>query len=75
MEVKKKLMMTFKTDEDKNVSISLDNPRQNLTEQEIQNAMNIIVNNDIFAPNGETLVSLVGAKIVETGTTEFDLVL
>ena len=75
MEVRKKLMMTFKTDEDKNISISLDDPRQNLTEQEIQNAMNIILNNDIFAPNGETLISLVGAKIVETGTTEFDLVL
>ena len=75
MEVKKKLMMTFKTDEDKNISISLDDPRQNLTEQEIHDAMNIILNNDIFAPNGETLISLVGAKIVETGTTEFDLVL
>ena len=75
MEVKKKLMMTFKTDEDNNVSISLDEPRDNITEQEIQNAMNIILNNDIFAPNGETLISLVGAKIVETGTTEFDLVL
>ena len=75
MEVKKKLMMTFKTDEDKNISISLDDPRDNIAEQEIQNAMNIILNNDIFAPNGETLVSLVGAKIVETGTTEFDLVL
>ena len=75
MEVKKKLMMTFKTDEDKNISISLDDPRQNLTEQEIHDAMNIILNNDIFAPNGESLVSLVGAKIIETGTTEFDLVL
>ena len=75
MEVKKKLMMTFKTDEDKNVSISIDDPRENVTEQEIQNAMNIILNTDIFAPNGETLISLVGAKIVETGTTEFDLVL
>ena len=75
MEVKKKLMMTFKTDEDKNVSISLDDPRDNIAEQEIHDAMNIVLNNDIFAPNGETLVSLVGAKIVETGTTEFDLVL
>ena len=75
MEVKKKLMMTFKTDEDKNVSISLDDPRENVTEQEIHDAMNIILNNDIFYPNGETLVSLVGAKIVETDTTEFDLVL
>ena len=75
MEVKKKLMMTFKTDEDKNISISLDDPRENLTEQEIHDAMNIILNNDIFSPNGETLISLVGAKIVETDTTEFDLVL
>ena len=75
MEVKKRLMMTFKTDEDKNISISLDDPRQNVTEEEIHDAMNIILNNDIFAPNGETLISLVGAKIVETGTTEFDLVL
>ena len=75
MEVKKKLMMTFKTDEDKNVSITLDDPRDNIAEQEIHDAMNIILNNDIFSPNGETLVSLVSAKIVETGTTEFDLVL
>ena len=75
MEIKKKLMMTFKTDEDKNISISLDDPRDNIAEQEIHDAMNIILNNDIFSPNGETLVSLVSAKIVETGTTEFDLVL
>lgn len=75
MDVKKKLLMTFKTTDDKNVSISVDNPREDITEEEISNAMTIILNKDIFFPNGSTLVSLVGAKIVETGTTEFDLVL
>ena len=49
--------------------------REDITEEEISNAMTIILNKDIFYPNGSTLVSLVGAKIVETGTTEFDLVL
>ena len=39
MEIKKKLMMTFKTDEDKNISISIDDPRENLNESEIKKVM------------------------------------
>ena len=73
MNVNKKLLMTFKTTDDKNVSISVDEPREDITEKEIHDAMTLILNKDIFFPNGSTLVSLVGAKIVETGTTEFDL--
>lgn len=73
MDVKKKLLMTFKTTDSKNVSISVDEPREDITEEEIQSVMTIILNKDIFFPNGSTLVSLVGAKVVETGTTEFDL--
>lgn len=75
MEITKRLLMTFKTDEGKNISITVDEPRENLTEQEIINTMNIIVNNDVFAPNGEALVEKVGAKVVETETQEYDLVL
>ena len=75
MEIKKKLMMTFKTDEDKNVSISVEDPKPNLTESEILEAMNLIIANNVFAPNGEALVEKVGAKIVETETQEYDLVL
>ena len=75
MEVKKRLLMTFKTDEDKKVSIGVDDPRENITEAEILAAMNVILDNDVFAPNGESFVALVGAKVVETGTQEFDLVL
>ena len=75
MNVTKKLLMTFKTDEDKNVSISIEDPRENLTESQILEAMNLIISNNVFAPNGEALVEKVGAKVVETETQEYDLVL
>ena len=75
MNVTKKLLMTFKTDEDKNVSICIEDPRENLTESQILEAMNVIIANDVFAPNGEALVEKVGAKVVETETQEYDLVL
>ena len=74
MEIKKKLMMTFKTDEDKNVSISGEDPRENLNENEIKNVMQLILENDIFSIGGASIVELVEAKIVQTDTQEFDLV-
>ena len=74
MEIKTKLLMTFKTASDKRVSISIDNPRPDVLESEILAVMNLIITNDIFAPGGSTLTELVEAKIVQTDTTEFDLV-
>ena len=56
MNVTKKLLMTFKTDEDKNVSISVEDPKPNLTESQILEAMNLIIEKDVFMPNGETLL-------------------
>ncbi|HSQ87408.1 DUF2922 domain-containing protein [Romboutsia sp.] len=73
MEIKTKLLMTFKTSSDKKVSISIDNPRPDVTESEILAVMNLIIANDIFAPEGSALTELVEAKIVQTDTTEFDL--
>lgn len=59
----------------KKVSISVDDPRENLTESEIKTAMTTILSKNIFKPGGENFASLVEAKVVETGTTEYDLVL
>ena len=75
MEITKKLFMSFKTVSGKKVSISVDEPRENLTEQEIKTSMTTILSKNIFKPGGEDLASLVEAKVVETGTTEYDLVL
>jgi len=74
METTKKLLMTFKTDEGKKVSLSVDDPRPNITEEEIKSAMETIINSGIFAPNGESLIEMVEAKVVETDTIEYDLV-
>lgn len=69
-----RLIMTFKTELDKKVSLSVDNPREDITEQEISDFMTLILTKDIFQPNGVSLVSMVEAKIVTTDTTEYDLV-
>jgi hypothetical protein len=72
MEVK--LLMTFSTAGGKKVSLFITDPREDLTEAEIKAAMDLIVAKNIFAPNGEDLSAVVEAKIVQTETTEYDLV-
>ena len=73
MELNKKLVMTFKTTDDKKVSISVDNPREDLSENEIKSAMELIIDKSIFSPNGEELAALFSAKVVQTDTTNYDL--
>ena len=70
----KRLVMTFKTTDDKKVSLTIDNPREDLTEEEVKTAMELIKEKNIFAPGGADLASLVSAKVVETDTTNYDLV-
>ena len=73
MEQTKKLMMTFKTSADKNISLSIDNPRDDINETEIKTAMDLVVSKNIFAPNGEDIVeAAVKAKVVITDTTPYD---
>ena len=75
METKKRLLMTFMSELDRKVSIAIDDPREDIAENEIKEVMDLIVEKNIFAPNGADLVATVEAKIVVTDTTEFDLVL
>ena len=75
METTKKLIMSFLTSDDKKVSLSVDNPREDILENEIKSVMDLVVEKNIFAPNGGDIVSVVDAKVVVTDTTEYDLVL
>ena len=75
MELNRKLVMTFKTTDDKKVSLTVDNPREDLTEEEVKTAMELIKEKNIFAPGGADLASLVSAKVVETDTTNYDLLI
>lgn len=75
MEFRKRLIMTFKDIADKRVSISVDDPRADIKEAEIKSAMGLILSKNIFAPGGNEFATLVEAKVVQTNTEEFDLVL
>ena len=71
----KKLVMVFKNSVGKNVSISIDDPKDNITETEIKTTMELIVEKNIFKKNDYAFVEAVEAKIVTADTTEYDLVL
>lgn len=73
MEQTKRLIMTFKTTDDKKISLSVDDPREDVTEAEIKSAMDLVVAKNIFAPNGADIISVVEAKVVVTDTTSYDL--
>lgn len=75
MEENKKLVMTFKNEVDKEVTISIDDPKDDITEQQIKAAMDLIVEKGIFKKGNYALTAVVDAKIVNTQTTEYDLVL
>ena len=73
MEQTKRLLMTFKTTDDKKISLSVDDPREDITEGEIKSAMDLVVSKNIFAPNGADIAAAVEAKVVVTDTTPYDL--
>ncbi|MGL5712010.1 MAG: DUF2922 domain-containing protein [Paraclostridium sp.] len=70
----KRLVMTFLTGVGRKVSLSIDDPREDLTEAEVIAVMNLIVEKNIFAPHGSNFASTVEAKVVSTDTTEYDLI-
>ncbi len=73
METALKLIMTFKSQGDKAINLTIDDPKDDLTESEIIDAMNLIIEKNIFAPYNVDLKEAVKAKVVQTDTTEFDL--
>ena len=74
METTKKLVMSFKSTLGRVVSISVDDPREDVTESEIKAVMDMIVEKNIFTPNGADIVETIEAKVIVTDITEYDLV-
>lgn len=74
MEEKRKLVMYFKNEDDKLISITVDEPKESLTEEEIKTAMELIIAKDIFKKDTFSLTTASEAKIINTETTEYDLI-
>lgn len=69
-----KLLMTFITELGRKVSLFVTDPREDVTEEEIKAVMDLIIEKNIFAPNGESIATAKEAKVVQTEITEYDLV-
>ena len=70
----KKLIMTFKNTFGNSFSITIDDPREDLVEQDIIDAMNLIKSKNIFQPKGYDIAECISAKVVNSTTTEYNLI-
>ena len=70
----KKLIMTFKNTLGNSFSITIDDPREDLEEQDIVDAMNLIKSKNIFQPKGYDIAECISAKVVNSTTTEYNLI-
>ena len=70
----RKLIMTFKNTLGNSFSITIDDPREDIEETDIINAMNLIKDKNIFQPKGYDIAECVSAKVVDSTITEYNLV-
>jgi hypothetical protein len=66
----KTLQLNFNTATGKKMTLTVDEPRQDLTPQSIEAAMQEIITSDVFEVNGAPLATAAGARIVERNVTE-----
>lgn len=65
-----RLEMIFRNEEGNRVTISVQEPKMDLTPQEVQAAMELIVSGNVFTSSGGDLASIVGARVVTRGVEE-----
>ena len=66
----KTLQLNFNTASGKRVSLSVDEPRADLTPQSIEAAMQEIIAANVFEINGAPLATVVSARVIERNVTE-----
>lgn len=67
------LEMVFKNQGQKNFSISLNDPRADLTPAEVKTAMDAVIEKNIFKSSSGDVVEVSGARIVDRTITELQL--
>ncbi|HOV80645.1 MAG TPA: DUF2922 domain-containing protein [Bacillota bacterium] len=64
------LRMVFRNQAGRNVTISLDNPREGLTAAEVEAAMDLVIARNIFTSSGGDLVSKQDIRVVDSTTND-----
>lgn len=67
------LELQFLTEHDKAITISVQNPKQDLTDAQVLTAMQTIIDQNVFAKEGSTVSIIKGARIVDRVVTDFDV--
>ena len=68
-----KLYMSFKTSGDSTYNVVVDNLREDITDADVNAAMDIILQADVFLPSSGNLVEKKSARIVDTSEHQIDI--
>jgi|GEM_PF-2170479 len=63
------LRLQFMTDADKKVNISIANPKQPVDNAAVDNALDLIVQKNVFTFTQGNIASKIGAELISTDTT------
>ncbi|WP_101773239.1 DUF2922 domain-containing protein [Peptostreptococcus faecalis] len=75
MENNKSIVMRFKKVDDKKFSLSVNEPKDDITEATIKDVMDFIVAKQVLEPKGIGVMEAVDAKLMNVSTEKYDLVL
>lgn len=64
------LRMVFRNQAGKNVTVTLDNPRDDLTAAEIEAAMDLVIARNVFTSSGGDLVSKQDIRVIDSTTND-----
>lgn len=64
------LQLQFEAANGKNMMISVEEPKESLTSEEIQTGMDAIISSNVFQVEGSTLALAKSAKVVERNVTD-----
>ncbi|ART77245.1 DUF2922 domain-containing protein [Sutcliffiella horikoshii] len=67
------LELFFLNEEGTKVKVSVDDPRSDLTQVEIEEAMDTIIAANVFTSKGGSFITKDSARIVERNVTEYEI--
>ena len=75
MAITKRLVMCFKAEYNSSMTLSIDDPGEDITEEEVKTVMDLVVYKNIFSLGEANIISSIYAKIATTNISDYDLVL
>ncbi|MCX8001113.1 MAG: DUF2922 domain-containing protein [Anoxybacillus mongoliensis] len=67
----KTLELQFVNEEGKTVRLSIDEPRDDVTQTQVANVMDVIIAANVFPSSGGDFIAKKGARLIDTTVTEW----